>query len=656
MKYWAYINNEILGPYEKEKLFELPVFKISTLICPQTPVGEKTEDWKEASTYPEIAAMLGFEQTPADATLRLNSAPAQSKADPESPQQEPKIERSQPVFNTESPESMLKPITLHPIEQTPPAAAPHIEGADFEINQLNGGKSQHKPEEPQPSFTSANFDPMSLSQINRRAETPGLDLPHQEFAKPAEAGFNSQDIFSTPPSAAPAAPPAEPSAPETVTFSALCPPEAYETASAPALTAQTPSSAPEASPVTAFESRGQAAPGDNSSLAEIYAKLEAQERNSLTKQDIEPLRDKLSQLAEVLASIKGVQQQQQHEIMDKVQYLDKALTDIKASLAQAPAPAMIFTQAHTPVPSAAGRQPSIIENPSESLFTPQPAKEGSLTPSEPVKPQKAAKPEIVDQGSSGTASMIFGIIKKILKPIILLILLAALSGGAVFALKYFGIFDVTKFLPFPVPFLSAPQAVETPAPEPFQTGEAQAPQATQPAPSLQAAALKKDLSPEIIFIGRTFAAKAGGTTLENKIYEDAVTRKGDFNSTTWQVKELPNGMFELNAVIPLLDKTGQLIYSYEVDYAKKNVQPLDDASAKPLDAILKENKLPRQNKGQNNMGRQVNKAPALKGKQPKAAAKPAAKQGTKQIKGKTAAAADDEYEYVYEDEAGGTEE
>ena len=69
MKYWAYINNEILGPFEKEKLLELPNFNASSLICPQTPVGEKTGDWKEASTYPEIAAMIGAslpgtEQTP----------------------------------------------------------------------------------------------------------------------------------------------------------------------------------------------------------------------------------------------------------------------------------------------------------------------------------------------------------------------------------------------------------------------------------------------------------------------------------------------------------------------------------------------------------------------------------------------------------------
>ena len=43
MKYWAYVNNEILGPFEKEKLLELPSFTPSLLICPQTPVGEKTE-------------------------------------------------------------------------------------------------------------------------------------------------------------------------------------------------------------------------------------------------------------------------------------------------------------------------------------------------------------------------------------------------------------------------------------------------------------------------------------------------------------------------------------------------------------------------------------------------------------------------------------
>lgn len=58
MKYWAYINNEVLGPFEKEKLAELANFGLSSLICPQTPVGGQTESWKEASTYPEVSAAL----------------------------------------------------------------------------------------------------------------------------------------------------------------------------------------------------------------------------------------------------------------------------------------------------------------------------------------------------------------------------------------------------------------------------------------------------------------------------------------------------------------------------------------------------------------------------------------------------------------------
>ena len=97
MKYWAYINNEILGPYEKEKLFELPVFTAATLICPQTPVGEKTQDWKEASTYPEVAALLNV--SGAAAAPAAGSSPAPMPK-PGTVGPEPKSERPAPVFNT----------------------------------------------------------------------------------------------------------------------------------------------------------------------------------------------------------------------------------------------------------------------------------------------------------------------------------------------------------------------------------------------------------------------------------------------------------------------------------------------------------------------------------------------------------------------------
>ena len=98
---------------------------------------------------------------------------------------EPKSERPAPVFNTEMPESKLKPLSLHTIGQAPPAAAPHIEGANFGVTPIGEAKalptgtvsaaSTPDPLKSAPSFTSPNFNPMTLSQIGKRADaqTPG---------------------------------------------------------------------------------------------------------------------------------------------------------------------------------------------------------------------------------------------------------------------------------------------------------------------------------------------------------------------------------------------------------------------------------------------------------------------------------------------------
>ncbi len=56
MRYWAYINNEVCGPCEKEKLKGLPDFSLSSLLCPELQAGGETNSWKEASAYPEVAA------------------------------------------------------------------------------------------------------------------------------------------------------------------------------------------------------------------------------------------------------------------------------------------------------------------------------------------------------------------------------------------------------------------------------------------------------------------------------------------------------------------------------------------------------------------------------------------------------------------------
>lgn len=64
MKYWAYMNNKVCGPFEKEKLAELPSFSLTAMLCPDAPGGAQANDWKAASAYPEVLAMFGAAPAP----------------------------------------------------------------------------------------------------------------------------------------------------------------------------------------------------------------------------------------------------------------------------------------------------------------------------------------------------------------------------------------------------------------------------------------------------------------------------------------------------------------------------------------------------------------------------------------------------------------
>ncbi len=579
MKYWAYINNEILGPYEKEKLLELPVFSSSTLLCPQTPVGEKTEEWKEASTYPEVASLL--KPDAAQATGTQSSPPAAQAPEPE-------FSKSGRKLNT---------LTPHTIDPTPPQAQP-INSA-FEVNSLDPAKSEPKKDEP--SYSGANFEPLTMSQIGKRS-VPSAS----EGEKPASLPGGQPPEIYIPPAAQPAAPsPLEQFSPAT---------EAHQ------------ESAPASVPGSADADKKaindiNATLETTSRLADISAKLENTSRTSATKQDIEQLKEKISQMGEVLASIKSNQAQQ--EIMENVQRLAHSVAEIKELLSQRPAAA--------PQASPAGRE----EAPAFAEYK---------------QPKKGTETLIVDHGSRGKSSGLGGLIKKIFGFLFILVALAAILGGGIFALKAFGGPDFTSALPFMSAIFGealGESKTELPA-QPLATqgveaagSTAQSPQAPSPA---QAAPAKKDLTPEIIYFGRSYSPKQGAGTLENKIFEDAVFKKGNFNKTAWQARELPNGMFELAANIPLLGNTGQLSYRYEVDYANKSIRPLDAMAQKPLDALIS----PKQVKAAPAKGRKKSSPPALK-------AKPAAKRGAAPAAAKPAATDDEEYEYVYEDEAGTAE-
>lgn len=73
MRYWAYIDKEVRGPFEKEKLAALPGFGAASQVCPEgSPDGQN--GWKAASAFPEVMAAL----EPAPPPARPAAAPSGS--------------------------------------------------------------------------------------------------------------------------------------------------------------------------------------------------------------------------------------------------------------------------------------------------------------------------------------------------------------------------------------------------------------------------------------------------------------------------------------------------------------------------------------------------------------------------------------------------
>ncbi len=596
MKYWAYVNNEILGPFEKGKLQELPSFSPSLLVCPQTPVGEKTEDWKEASTYPELSALIGQGSMahPASAPETFAPAPSVQAAPAAAPE---------PVNKpaAETPSLSFKPLTASKsLDPVPPAehAPVTMNIASNRLGKAGGAPAQAPDPEPQQSPNS--FDPISLSRIERRSESlsgqnspppaEGIALePQRAFSQPAE---QAQPAAYAPEAAPISFAPAAEQAPEPA------PAPVIETFSRPA------ASAPSAAAGTVMNIAG---------LESLVQKLDALSKAAATRQDlssaVDPLRMKLDQMGEVISSIKN--SQFQREVMDKLVYLENAVGELKTAFRN-PQPA--------PAPVPAMGQKMEMEKNSDTVFGVHPPKQAEKPKPEPAK-EPAKTPEIADTGSK--PSKIVPALKKIFRLIVTLVLLAAVLLGAVIGLKNFGVFDATKFIPFPLPFVSAPAAPQAQGGQPAQPAQtAQTPeqalaaiqaqvQPGQPAidnmapttpeqqeelrkamqtKALQEQAPKKpmppDVTPQIIYIGRTFNLKKGGPTLENKIYELAAKEGGNFSRTGWEVRPVEGGMYELAAVIPA--KTGNLTYTFLVDQEKKAVSPSNEAGKAAFEAMVKE--------------------------------------------------------------------
>lgn len=638
MKYWAYVNNEILGPFEKGKLLELPSFSPSLLVCPQTPVGEKTEDWKEASTYPELSALIG------QGSMSHTPSSPESFAQPAAAQPAPAPTPEPQAKPLESHSTSFKPLTASKsIDPVPPAEhAPA--GINIASNRLGKAGGEHT-QAAQAQQSSSAFDPISLSRIERRSESlSGQNQPAPDTSE--GIALEPPRAFSQPAEQLPPVVPIAEAAP--VSFA-----PATEPAPAPVIETFSRPAAAAPAPVT-----------DMAGLESLVQRLDALSKNSATRQDInsavDPLRMKLDQMGEVISSIKN--SQFQREVMDKLVYLENAVGELKTAFR---------TPQQAPAPAAARKME--VEKNSDTVFGVQPVKQAEKPKAEPAK--EAPKPsEIADTGSK--PSRLVPALKKISRLIITLVLLAAVLVGAVIFLKNFGIFDATKFIPFPLPFTGAQPPAAQPgqdlAPtaekaqtdiqeQPGQTG--QSPQAAQAQPGQrpeikenvqllpeQQEELRKSMlgrgiqeqrpqksidpsiAPEVIYITRTFKLKPSGPSLENKIYDHAGKAGGNFNRTGWKVNPTESGMFEVTAVIPA--KTGELNYIFLVDHAKKTASPSNDPAKAAYEIMVKESE-----------------AKPPKKSSRKAAAKPAPKPQAKKAAAKQAAP-EEEYEYEYVEDDG----
>ena len=593
MKYWAYVNNEILGPFEKEKLLELPSFAPSLLICPQTPVGEKTEDWKEASTYPEISAAIG------SGTLQSAPAAAGNFGGPAIGAAQPSLSQTGQDF---------KSLTAASVDPVPPKES-SLGGISLEVGHLERSGRIAPAQAGEPVHqSSSSFDPISLSSISRKADTlSGTELPPRSgadvIAKEPQQSFSSHS-------------------PEPVNVAAAG-----------------------ASPLQAAAAGAAGGAG----LEELTRKVEALAQNMASRQDVaalaDPLRMKLDQMGEVLSSMKN--SQFQREIMDKLAYLENSVGEIKSGLKSgggSPAHAV---------------QPMVIERTSDTVFGAQPP--ASLEKSKPAPASASGRSTVIlDQGkkSSKIGGMLGTVVKKFFKFVMTIALLAAVALVSVIGLKTAGVFDATKFIPFPLPFITK----TAPAAEKAAEAVPQAPAQEQPAPDLKQEAPKEaDISPEIVYFARNYTAAPGGARLEDKISEITAAAGGTYNPANWQTNKSGPDMYETAAVIPV--KGGKITFTFIVDYAKKSLIPADPTGKAAFDALSKAGAAQGKKAGRQTKNRGPKKAeagaaeesagepaatPPAKGKS-KAAA-PAAKGKGKAAAGKKAAAAKEEFEYVYEDE------
>lgn len=609
MKYWAYVNNEILGPYNKEQLFDIQDFSPATLLCPQTPAGEKTEDWQEAANYPEVAAFLNSPRSALKQETPKDDIPKEEiKTQDQVPAQEETTQtREEPKSDDINPEqekpslNQLKPQALTPssIEEQTDQTKP--EPADtFEINKLSPLKKEEQKEPPAQEAqiqsetkisetedvkaADSRFDPLTLSQIGKKAPQE----PMEDSPAPKEPSFQEEEKKE----------PLQEKSPE------IAPAEEQKI---PSEDSNIPSQ----------------------SMSEINAKLEELSQNVISKNDMsaymEPIDTKLSQIDKTVANLENTKLADEiKEMSNKLKHMEDVIDEIKINISLKQNIQETAPQAEEePVKEETQTVFSAMDmGKTERVSGDQLQKELDKTGIEPVD-ESPIEEKTVDDAKDEPKAKKSNMVKKILKAIFTISLIIAVLAVAAIALKKAGIIDITKILP--IPFLTESKSLQiTELP-------------VQPLLSVKQIPIQqeRDLKPEIIFFTKTFSVKNGEKTLENQIIKQAAKEKIDTTLIKWEALKVSEKIYKVNAIAPLPEGF-KITYKFEVDYAAKTIKPMNAQGKTAFDnlseVIKPKKRLPSKKKTVSRKKRKP--APAPK--------KVVVKEPEPEI--------DDEYEYIEEEE------
>ncbi|NLI10426.1 MAG: hypothetical protein GX447_06720 [Elusimicrobia bacterium] len=622
MKYWAYINNEIMGPYEKEELIKLPQFTNSTLLCPQSPVGEKTEEWKEAASFPEISALISntsarsMSANPTDSGFNNpfhNFGNIEIK----------KIDENIPAPQTSNSPGPLDPISLSQIskrqenflnkEEPPkeeikntsenPSPAPLFGSKEVQNPadsiKIDSVSPQSEPVQENSKDNAPIADFPSVSDGENKSENPSHDsAPISEEPKNQDIIQQSQNspLDISLPELSPLNTDLEKKEdvlPEGINISLSETTEVFpkESDSVSHLTqdgsedknlndnslakddlavfsddkiAASPTGSAQAVSRIPLEKIDEI----NKDTDKIISLIEKFASNSAGKEDLSVLKSYLDSKIEILSN--RINSFDAGEINSSLKNIENKLSSLEKKIESAPS-----------VSKSSSLSPSSIQiekNYDNAVMGGTEVPGAPKTPSAPLvkeDPKKQENPPPSSQPALEKKKIDFGpVLKTVLKGILSAVLAAGIGIALSLALRSAGIIDLTVYMPFIPAAKKAENKGVSKAQQASFESSSSSNTVSVSASTAPAAAQEKDLSEEVIYFVRTYIKEGSDKTIENRVIEHAEKNKLDSKSITWKARKMDENTYQVFAEFANVKQP--IFYLFEVDYKTKNIRPSND--------------------------------------------------------------------------------